>query len=106
MTASRQRRPLLRAPARDGWFLALSVLHPVLILAFPSVVLIGVLFWWHANTISHNFIHKVFFYPRWMNRVYIRWPVACSMPPMYWSTAIPQDWDCRSRMSSSYREHR
>ena len=33
----------------------------MIVLAAPSIPLIGVGVWWNANTISHNFIHRPFF---------------------------------------------
>jgi hypothetical protein len=45
----------------DALLVALAGLQGVVVLAAPSIPLIGVGVWWNANTISHNFIHRPFF---------------------------------------------
>src|SRR5438552_3274429 len=45
----------------DALLVALAGLHGVVVLAAPSIPLIGVGVWWNANTISHNFVHRPFF---------------------------------------------
>ena len=63
-------RGILRVPAWDALFIALSGLHAAALFAwpFPAVLAIGV--WWNCNTISHNFIHYPFFRSRFLNRLF------------------------------------
>ncbi|MEM7397136.1 MAG: fatty acid desaturase [Verrucomicrobiota bacterium] len=61
---------ILRNPRRDRALIGLSLVHAPLLLAFPTWWMIGLLFWWNANTVSHNFIHRRFFRPAWLNHVF------------------------------------
>lgn len=54
----------------DGLLTALSFLHLVLLLLFPSIPLVAIGLWWNANTVSHYFIHLPFFKSRGWNRAY------------------------------------
>ena len=54
----------------DALFVALSIGHGALLVSVPSLALVGIGFWWNANTISHNFIHRPFFRRRILNRIY------------------------------------
>ena len=54
-------RRVPRFLAWDALFVALSVGHAALLLAFPSILTIAIGLWWNANTIAHNFIHRPFF---------------------------------------------
>ena len=71
-TAVRSARPIAvpRVWARDGVFVALSIVHACALVAVPSIPLIAIAMWWNANTIAHNFIHRPFFRSRWANRAY------------------------------------
>src|SRR5260370_39745558 len=60
-------RRVRRALGRDQLLIALAALHPVILLAWPTVVAIALGLWWNANTISHNFIHRPFFRSRRAN---------------------------------------
>lgn len=62
--------PVLRYSARDGIFVALSLLHGAALVAAPSIPLIAIGFWWNANSIAHNFIHLPFFRSSAENRLY------------------------------------
>ena len=59
-----------RVWARDGVFVALSVVHACALVVVPSIPLIAIGLWWNANTIAHNFIHRPFFRSRWANRAF------------------------------------
>jgi len=59
-----------RVWARDGVFVALSIVHACALVFVPSIPLIALGLWWNANTIAHNFIHRPFFRARWANRGY------------------------------------
>ncbi|PYK57296.1 MAG: hypothetical protein DME21_17640, partial [Verrucomicrobia bacterium] len=61
---------VLRHSPWDALFVALAVVHGIVLLAFPSIPLIALGLWWNANTISHNFIHLPFFRARSLNMVF------------------------------------
>jgi fatty acid desaturase len=62
--------PLLRYSDRDAILIALSLVYAGLLIAAPSIPLIGAGLWWTANTVAHNFIHTPFFRSRTLNRGY------------------------------------
>ena len=64
MSASRALR------ADDGCLVALAGVHAVLLLTYPSVLLIACGVWWTSNTVSHNFIHNPFFRRPSLNRAF------------------------------------
>jgi hypothetical protein len=45
-------------------FVTLSCVHGIVLLSTTSVMVVAILIWWNANTISHNFIHRPFFRSR------------------------------------------
>ena len=61
---------VLRHSRWDALFVALAVVHGIILLAFPSIPLIALGLWWNANTISHNFIHLPFFRARSLNTMF------------------------------------
>ena len=61
---------VLRHSRWDALFVALAVVHGIVLLAFPSLPLIALGLWWNANTISHNFIHLPFFRARSLNMMF------------------------------------
>ena len=61
---------LLRYSEWDAILIALSLIYAALLIAAPSVLLIGLGLWWTANTVAHNFIHTPFFRARALNRAY------------------------------------
>jgi hypothetical protein len=67
---TRRRLSVLRHPAHDGLFIALSFVHAGLLLSVPSIPLVAIGLWWSANTIAHNFIHLPFFHRRALNRLF------------------------------------
>ena len=70
MAATSVVRTSTRATAGPGVFIALSLVHGLLLLSAPSAPLIALLLWWNANTVSHNFIHRPFFRSRTATRAY------------------------------------
>ena len=60
----------LRYSAWDAVLVALSLVHAALLLAVPSIPVVGIGLWWTANTAAHNFIHTPFFRSRRLNRLY------------------------------------
>ena len=79
-----------RVPRRVLWdatFVALSIIHAVLLLAIPSIPLVAIALWWNANTIAHNFIHRPFFRSRRMNRAYSAWlSLVLGIPQQLWKS--------------------
>ena len=71
-TTAVRTRPIAvpRVWARDGVFVALSLVHACALVFVPSIPLIAIGLWWNANTIAHNFIHRPFFRSRPANRAY------------------------------------
>ena len=63
-------RSVLKHSHWDALFIALALAHGLALLAFPSIPLIAVGFWWNANTIAHNFIHRPFFRSRRLNALF------------------------------------
>src|ERR1700723_985068 len=84
------RTGIWRFSRRDAILVALAALHgvalvlvvvPVPVVApvvvkvvvkvvWPLAPLIAVGMWWNSNTIAHNFIHRPFFRPASMNRLF------------------------------------
>jgi hypothetical protein len=52
---------LFRHSRRDALLVFAACAHGVLLLLWPSMLLIALGLWWCANTVSHNFIHLPFF---------------------------------------------
>jgi hypothetical protein len=67
MTDSIKRHP---RSCSTALFVTLSIGHGALLVTVPSLALVGIGFWWNANTISHNFIHRPFFRQRILTCVY------------------------------------
>jgi hypothetical protein len=69
----------------DAVMVALAAAHGVVLLAAPGAPLIALLFWWNANTISHNFIHVRFFRWRAANRFFaVYLSVLLGFPHQLW----------------------
>jgi hypothetical protein len=76
---------VLRHSSRDAVLVWLSFAHLGLLIAAPSIPLIGLGLWWNANTISHNFIHLPFFRSRTLNTMYGLYLTALlSIPQSAW----------------------
>jgi hypothetical protein len=66
-------------------FLALALLHGMILAAWPSLPVIAAGVWWNSNTISHNFIHRPFFPQRWQNRLFSAYLTALlGIPQALW----------------------
>jgi Fatty acid desaturase len=47
---------------RDALLLpGLAIVHGLVLIAWPSMIVIAIGLWWTSNTVSHNFIHRSFF---------------------------------------------
>jgi hypothetical protein len=68
-SSPRHASPLLHS-RWDLLLLGLALAHGAALLIFPWPILIAIGIWWNANTIAHNFIHRPFFHPRWINRLF------------------------------------
>jgi hypothetical protein len=64
------RAGIWRFSRRDAILVALAALHGVLLVAWPVAPLIAAGVWWNSNTIAHNFVHRPFFRPAGMNRLF------------------------------------
>ena len=64
------RTGIWRFSGRDSILVALAALHGVILAMWPLAPIIGIGLWWNANTIAHNFIHRPFFRPVWLNRLF------------------------------------
>jgi len=63
-------RGVLRHSPWDALFITLALAHGLALIEFSSIPLIAIGFWWNANTIAHNFIHRPFFRARRLNAVF------------------------------------
>lgn len=61
---------LPRRPPADLLLIGLALGHGLLLACCPSLVVVALGFWWNANTISHNFIHRPFFRSRTGNALF------------------------------------
>src|SRR5438132_1562264 len=61
---------VLQHSSWDALFIALALAHGLALIGFPSIPLIAIGFWWNANTIAHNFIHRPFFRSRRLNGIF------------------------------------
>ena len=49
---------VLRYSTWDALFIALSVVHGVVLLMMPSIAVIAIALWWNANTIAQDTAKK------------------------------------------------
>ncbi|HEV8604574.1 MAG TPA: fatty acid desaturase [Tepidisphaeraceae bacterium] len=68
-SSPRRASPLLHS-RWDLLLISPAFVHGAALLLYPSPILIAIGIWWNANTIAHNFIHRPFFSPRWINRLF------------------------------------
>ena len=61
---------VLRHSKWDALLVALALLQAIVLVKWPSAILIAIGMWWGANTIAHNFIHRPFFVSKWLNRAF------------------------------------
>jgi Fatty acid desaturase len=70
------RTGIWRFSRRDAILVALAALHGVLLVlvvamaVWPVAPLIAAGVWWNSNTIAHNFVHRPFFRPAALNRLF------------------------------------
>jgi hypothetical protein len=63
----------------------MAAVHAIAVIAWPTIPVIALGVWWNANTISHNFIHRPFFRPRWLNRTFALYmSVLLGIPQSLW----------------------
>jgi hypothetical protein len=62
--------PQLRHSHWDALLVSLALLHGIVLLSWPSILLIALGFLWNSNTIAHYFIHLPFFKQRSWNRCF------------------------------------
>lgn len=75
----------LRTSWGDGLLVLLALLHGGLLLRLPAAPTIALGLWWNSNTVSHNFIHRPFFRPRWMNALFSSYlTVLLGIPQTLW----------------------
>lgn len=65
--------PTLLHDRRDRLPVSLSLLPPVALAAWPAWGTFGVAFWWLANTVSHQAVHRRFFRTRWLEHAFSLW---------------------------------
>jgi hypothetical protein len=76
---------MLRHGTADVPLVALALAHGALLLAGPPAPVIGIAFWWSANTIAHNFIHQPFFSSRRANGGFsVALSVLLGLPQTLW----------------------
>jgi hypothetical protein len=63
-------KDILRFSRWDALFIALAVLHGVVLVKWPVSAIIAIGVWWNSNTISHNFIHRPFFRSQFLNLLF------------------------------------
>jgi hypothetical protein len=59
--------PQFRHSQWDAILVGLAVVHGVVLVNWPSTLLIAFGFWWNSNTVAHYFIHLPFFRQRFWN---------------------------------------
>jgi len=62
--------PQLRHSHWDALLVSLALLHGIVLLSWPSILLIALGFLWNSNTIAHYFIHLPFFKQPFWNRAF------------------------------------
>lgn len=62
--------PQLRHSRWDAFLVSLGLLHGIVLLSWPSILLIALGFLWNSNTLAHYFIHLPFFKQRFWNRCF------------------------------------
>jgi hypothetical protein len=76
--------PLLRDP-RDRLPLALTLLPPLLVLALPGWITVGLSIWWLGNTVAHQAVHRRFFTAAWLERGWSLWlSLLLGVPQRLW----------------------
>jgi len=66
---ARHASPLLHSKW-DAILIGLAAMQGLLLLLWPSALVVAIGMWWAANTIAHNFIHRPFFWAQSLNRLF------------------------------------
>src|SRR5262245_58492419 len=78
-------RGVLRHSRWDALLVSLALAQGALLLAVPILPVVAVGLWWNSNTVSHYFIHKPFFRPRWLNQLFACYlSVLLGVPQSLW----------------------
>ena len=76
---------ILRFSWWDALFIALAVLHGVVLAEWPVAAVIAIGVWWNSNTIAHNFIHRPFFRAQLLNLLFSAYlSVLLGIPQTLW----------------------
>jgi hypothetical protein len=76
---------ILRFSWWDALFIALALLHGVVLAEWPVAAVIAIGVWWNSNTIAHNFIHRPFFRARLLNLLFSAYlSVLLGIPQTLW----------------------
>ena len=79
------RRYAGRLRVGDAPMVALAAGYALVLLAWPSALVIALGVWWTSNTIAHNFIHRPFFDTRAANRAFALYlTVVLGIPQSLW----------------------
>ena len=63
----------------------MAAVHAIAVIAWPTIPVIALGISWNSNTVSHNFIHRPFFRPRWLNRTFSLYlSVLLGIPQSLW----------------------
>src|SRR2546421_493650 len=69
----------------DALFIALALLHAVVLAEWPVAAVIAIGVWWNSNTIAHNFIHRPFFRAPFLNLLFSAYlSVLLGIPQALW----------------------
>jgi hypothetical protein len=78
-------RSVLRHSPWDALLVVLALGHGLLLLTFPSLTVVALGLWWNSNTVAHNFIHRPYFRPRFLNALFALYQSALlGVPQSLW----------------------
>src|SRR5438093_10600605 len=102
--ASMQPTAVFRHSRRDALLVIAAGAHGLVLLLWPSMLLIALGLWWCANTVSHNFIHLPFFRSRSANSAFsVYLSLLLGLPQTFWRQrhlAHHAEHKCSLRMTS------
>ena len=76
---------ILRFSWWDALFVALALLHGLVLVEWPVAAVFAIGVWWNSNTISHNFIHRPFFRAPILNLLFSAYlSVLLGIPQALW----------------------
>jgi hypothetical protein len=80
-----RRTGILAASPWDALPAGLAVLQGAVLLAAPSAWVVALGLWWNSNTVAHWFLHRPFFRPRTLNRLFALYlSVLLGVPQSVW----------------------